>query len=202
MTEFISNLIGNNYLATVIMSAFPLIELKGGIVYARDSGLGFFTSLGLAFLGSTIIFFIVYWLLVPILNLLKKIKWFNGFANKCENFIKNKSEKMYETRKAKGKSSLSETRIKQMCLFIFVAIPLPITGVWMGTAIAVFLGLKFTQAILPIAIGNAVAGILISLLAMLLKGYLDIVLYGILGLAIILLIGTIIKVVLTKPKQQ
>ena len=74
MTEFISNLIGNDFWATLIMSFIPLIELKGGIVFARGVGFGFFKAFLLSYLGSTIVFVPVYFLLKPILKLLKKIK--------------------------------------------------------------------------------------------------------------------------------
>ena len=44
MTEFISNLIGNDHVATLIMSFLPLIELKGGIVFGWNA-LGFIKAL-------------------------------------------------------------------------------------------------------------------------------------------------------------
>ena len=207
MTDFISNLIGNDLWATVIMSAIPLIELKGGIVYAR-AFFGFFESLGLAYAGSTAMFFPVFFLLIPILNLLKKIKWFNGLANKAESYVQEKAESALEKRKAKGKNSkMSETFVKQLAVFIFVAIPLPMTGVWTGTAIAVFLNLKFKDAVLPVAIGNLVAGLIISALAEICLAFgniavLDYILYALFGLAVILLIITIIKVVTQKPKTE
>ena len=92
MTEFISNLIGNDYVATSIMSMLPLMELKVGIMFARNF-LGFFASLGLAYIGSTIVMFPLYFLIRPILNLLKKIKIFNSLALKLEDFFANVGEK-------------------------------------------------------------------------------------------------------------
>jgi uncharacterized membrane protein len=88
-----------------------------------------------------------------------------------------------------------------------VAIPLPMTGVWTGTAIAVFLNLKFKDIILPIAVGNLIAGVIISVLAEIcLRVWtltsLDYILYGLFILAIILLIVVIIKVAMQKPKQH
>ena len=65
MVNFIQNLIGNDVLATAIMSLVPLIELKGGIVFARGAGLDFFTSFLLAYVGSTLVFFPIYFLLKP-----------------------------------------------------------------------------------------------------------------------------------------
>ena len=62
------------------MSFVPLIELKGGIIFARGVGMGFFESLGIAYVGSTLAFFLIFFLLRPILDLLKKIKWIGNFA--------------------------------------------------------------------------------------------------------------------------
>mgnify|MGYP003539447688 CR=1 FL=1 len=75
----------------------------------------------------------------------------------------------------------------------------------MGTAIAVFLNLKFKDAILPIVIGNLVAGLIISGLVELFLAIwtieaLDYVLYGLFALAVILLIITIVKVLKQKPQ--
>ena len=208
MEEIISNLIKNEYLATLIMSLFPLVELKGGIIYARTAGLDFFTSILLAYLGSTIVFIPIYFLLRPLLNLLKKIKFISGLAQKAENYCVNKANSALEKQKAKGKEgSLSEKRLKQLGVFIFVAIPLPMTGIWTGTAIAAFFDLKFKEAVLPIAIGNLVAGLLISALAEICMAIwtiavLDYILYGLFALAFIMLVVLIIKVALQKPKKD
>ncbi len=207
MVNFISQLINNNYLATLIMSLVPLIELKGAIVFARGVGFGFFTALGLSFLGSTIVFIPIYWLLKPVLNLLKKIKFINSFAVKLEVYFENKAQETLQEQQNKNKNSkLSVTFIKRLGVFIFVAIPLPMTGVWTGTAIAVFLGLKFKEVVLPIALGNLVAGLIISLLAELCLAFwtiavLDYILYGLFALAIILLVITIVKISLKKPTK-
>lgn len=207
MTDFITNLVHNEFIATIIMSFVPLIELKGGIVYARSAGLGFFEALGLAYLGSTAAVFLVFFLLKPVLALLKKIKWFNGFAVKVEKYFEDKAADALKDGEKKGSGkSLGETALKQLGVFIFVAIPLPMTGVWTGTAIAVFLGLKFKDVILPVALGNLVAGLIISLLAELCIGVwtiaaLDYILYGLFALAAVLLIAVIIKVSCKKPEK-
>lgn len=209
MVEFISKLIGNEYLATLIMSFFPLIELKGGIVYAR-AFMGFLKAFSLAYVGSTLAFVLVFLLLNPILNLLKKIKWFNKFALKIENYFNEKAnDTILEQQTKQDKSArkkLSLKALKQVSVFIFVAFPLPMTGVWTGTAIAVFLGLKFKEAVLPVAIGNLIAGLIISLLAEVCLFFgsiviLDYILYVLFALAIILLILVILKIARQNTKQ-
>ena len=132
MVQIISNLIGNEFWATLVMSIFPLIELKGGIVFARGVGLDFFSALLLAYVGSTIVFFPIYFLLKPILNLLKKIKFVSRIAEKAESYCQEKANVALESQKSKGKASnMSETFLKQLVVFVFVAIPLPMTGIWM-----------------------------------------------------------------------
>lgn len=197
MREFISSFIGNDYLATIIMSFIPLIELKGGIVFAWDK-FGFIISLALAYVGSTLVFFPIYFLLRPILNLLKRLKIISRFAEKIEKYFTDKAE---ETLKKQEKNTeghvLSQTLIKQLGVFIFVAIPLPMTGIWTGTAIAVFLNLKFRHAVLPVVLGNLIAGLLIcglSALCGVLSISLDLVLWILFALAVVMLIILIVKV--------
>lgn len=200
MVEFIQNLIGNDKIATLLMSFIPLIELKGGIIFARGAGLGFFESFSLSYLGSTVAFIPVFFLLVPILDLLKKIKWFKAFADKIELFFKDKAAGALVKAEKSGKKARTETFYKMLGTFIFVAIPLPMTGVWTGTAVAVFLNLKFKDAILPVVIGNFIAGAIISVLAEIILALsgnlvvLDYVLYGLFALAAIMLIIAIIKI--------
>lgn len=197
--NFVNNLVGGNvYLSSALVSIIPLIELKGGILFARGAELNFLYGFLLPYLGSTIVFFPIFFLLKPILNLLKKIKWFNSFALKVESYFEKKADEVRQ-KKRKG---LNETQIKMLGVFIFIAIPLPMTGVWTGTAVAVFLNLKFKQAVLPAVLGNMIAGLIISVLAELFLPYVDIILWGVLGLAVILLAVVIIKIVLSKPKTK
>lgn len=204
MVQFIQNLIGNDKLATAILSFIPLIELKGGIIFARGVSLTFFESFALSYLGSTIAFIPVFFLLVPILSLLKKIKWFKTFADKIELYFKDKAADALETAAKNGKKAHTEKFYKLLGTFIFVAIPLPMTGVWTGTAVAVFLGLKFKDAVLPVVIGNFIAGTLISVLAeIILVSFgnikiLDYVLYGLLVLAAVLFVVVLIKILRKK----
>ena len=208
MVDFISNLIKNDVLSTLIMSFIPMIELKGGIVFARGLGLGFFSAFGIAYLGSTLAFILVYFLLKPVLALLKKVKWFKSFTLKVEGYFEDRANETLAKQQQNQKNrAKSETFIKQLSVCIFVAIPLPMTGVWMGTAIAVFLGLKFSQSILPVVLGNFIAGAIIALLAEICVRFwsievLDYILYGLLVLALVLTILVIIKLVLQKPKKE
>jgi len=92
-------------------------------------------------------------------------------------------------------------------VFVFVAIPLPMTGVWTGTAISVFLDMNFKDALVAVAGGNAVAGLIISLLAQLCLTIgnirvLDYVLYALFIIALVLLAVTIIKIASSKKRKK
>lgn len=209
MTEFIQRLIGDEYLATVIMSIIPMIELKGGIVFALGTGMHSFYAFALAYAGSVLVFFLIFFLLKPVLKLLKKIKFVDKIAIKAELYFQEKANAVIEKQKKKNsKRSVNENMLKELGVFVFIAIPLPLTGVWMGTAIAVFLDLKFKNAVLPVVLGNLVAGSLIFALAklcmLIFNTYvvLDYILYALFGLAVILLTVFIIKVIRKKHVNE
>ena len=206
MTEFIRELVGNDVWATIVMSFVPLIELKGGIVFARSCGIDFVLSFLYAYIGSTIVFIPIYFLLRPCLNLIKKIKIFSRLAFKVENYFNQKADEALQKNK-NGKKGLTNLSLKKLGVFIFVAIPLPMTGIWTGTAIAVFLNLKFKDAVLPVVVGNFVAGTIISILAQVCISLwsiqvLDYILYGLFALALILLVVVIVKISKSKPKTE
>jgi uncharacterized membrane protein len=47
-------------------------------------------------------------------------------------------------------------------LTLFVAIPLPVTGAWTGSILAVLLGMKFKRAFSAILLGVIIAGIIVT----------------------------------------
>lgn len=140
----------NAELTVFIVSMMPLIELRGGILMGITLGLPPLESLLFAYIGSTLMIPFIYYLLLPILKFLKKIKFLKIMVEKVIN-------------KAVGKKSYIE-KYKLLGLAIFVAIPLPGTGVWMGTFLASIMRLKLKKTVLLVATGNFVAGLIITLL--------------------------------------
>jgi uncharacterized membrane protein len=53
-------------------------------------------------------------------------------------------------------------RYETIGLTLFVAIPLPITGAWTGSILAVIMGLRFRHAIISIFIGVLIAGVIVT----------------------------------------
>ncbi len=50
-----------------------------------------------------------------------------------------------------------------IALLLFVAIPLPITGAWTGSAAAFLFGVRFRRALLAIGLGVLIAGVVVTL---------------------------------------
>ena len=201
--EFLLKLFGGNtYAATLFVSMFPLIELKGAI----PIGTGLFgmplwqTSL-MAYLGSTIVSVAEFFLLIPVFNLLKRISFIKKLVLKVEGIFARKAEEI--AKKTEGSAEKEAKKIMLWSLFVFVAVPFPVTGVWTGTAIAVFLGLKFHESVLPIAAGNLVAGGIITLLTFLLgEKYTNYLIYALFVIALIMLVVFIVKIVRSEPKAE
>ena len=200
--EFLVEIFGNPYITVFFISMIPLIELKGAIPVGMTPafGLGLLETAGVAYLGSTLISFLVFFLLKPVFALLKKIKIFNLLVRKCEGLFIHKAEKI--AAKTNGSVESAAKRIMIISLLIFVAVPFPVTGVWTGTAIAVFLGLKFRESVIPLALGNLIAGSLITLMTFLFKDYVDLIIYCLFALALIMLVVTIIKIAKSKPSEK
>ena len=170
ITNIFSSLFGNNViLATIIIAMIPIIELRGAIPFAINQdfwgvyALNQWTAMAWSLLGSCAVVFVLAALFLPIINWLKKTKLFGKLAQAIENRIKNKSEAIDGT----NEKSLRFSKIywkKVIATFIFVAIPLPLTGVWTGTCLAVFMGLDYWTTCITVIGGNIVAGVLISLI--------------------------------------
>ena len=199
--EFLLGIFQNKYIATLFVSMFPLIELKGAIPIGTGLfGLSLFETSIISYLGSSIISVAVFFLLIPIFNLLKKLGFVRKIIEKIESIFNEKAQKIAD--KTNGSATAEAKRIMMLSLFIFVAVPFPVTGVWTGTAIAVFLGLKFRESVLPIAGGNLITGIIITLLTWLFKAYVDVIIYVLFAIAIVMLIVFIAKIFLAKPKAK
>lgn len=131
----------------MLTSALPIIELKGAIPVGVSLGLSPMHAFILSFIGSMIPVPIILFTIRPIFNYLKKTKIFKNMIHRL-------------TDKSLSKSGNIQ-KYGVWGLFIFVAIPLPGTGVWTGSLIASLLDMRFKWAFPAIFVGNLVAGILI-----------------------------------------
>jgi len=139
------------YLYILGISAIPIIEQRGAIpigilVYNLDPVLVTLVS----YVGSLIPMFFIIFCFSPIFKWLgtkKILKWFYDFVDKKVTKGQKKVEK-YET----------------IGLSLFVAIPLPVTGVWTGSAVAAFMQMNKKKALISVSVGAAISAVVIAII--------------------------------------
>lgn len=209
MTEAILEWIRNTFTAdpfwvTVLISIVPTIEVRGAITVGIGLGMSPAWAWFVSCLSALIVCPILLFFLKPILNLLKKIKLLKTLADGIEDIFASKAKKLDEESGGGVKESTVIWR-KTLGVFLFVAIPLPLTGVWTGTAVAAFLNLKYRYSVPAIVIGNFVAGGLIMLLNIVLGKYSGLILIILMGFVVISVLSLCTAIIMKykkKMKQQ
>ena len=152
-------------------------------------------------MGSSLIVPIIALIFVPIINLLKRIKIFKNLALAIENRVKSKTANI-EGADQKSSRFTPAWWKKVLAVFIFVAVPLPFTGVWTGTCVAVFVGLDYLTTCVSVILGNIVAGLLITLILQFIPALNDYLFYIFIALIFVILIYEIIKHFVKKHKAK
>ncbi len=138
-------------LIVVFIAAMPLMELRGAIPLGVSMGMNPIHATILGILGSLIPLPFLLLFLEPVFMYLKNTKLFKGFVDKI---VKNTMKK--------GKNIKKYSVIG---LIIYVAIPLPGTGVWTGSLAAILFNIPRKHALPAIALGTSIAGLIIFILS-------------------------------------
>jgi uncharacterized membrane protein len=135
----------------LIIAALPIIELRGAIPIGISLGLSIIDSTIISYIGSMIPVPILLFSIRPVFNFLRKTQVFSSFVEKL-------------THRSLGKGD-AIIKYGFWGLLIFVAIPLPGTGVWSGALVAALLDMRFKLAFPAILIGNFIAALAIMFLS-------------------------------------
>jgi len=198
IAEFFGRLFGDNVIiATILVAIIPMIELKGAIPFGMsksfwgEKALGSWSAFGCGFLGSILVVPILALIFKPIYNWMKDKKFFRSIVNFFTGDIEKRKEKTDE--KSKERSERAKLWLKILTVFLFVAFPVPLTGVWTGTCFAVLLGLNFWQVCATVIAGNAVCGLIVTTLCTIFPNATTIFLYVFLA---IIVLAFVIKLIL------
>ena len=148
MSETILSLFegSNSYLSVFLVSILPVVELRGAVPFGIGMGLDWRIVYLVSVIGNVLPAPFIILFLRKILDFLKRTKYFSGFATWIHERSMQKAEDV--------------TKYKMLGLFLFVAIPLPGTGAWTGSAIAALLNMRLKDALPSIVLGVVCAGIL------------------------------------------
>lgn len=142
-----------------IVSMLPILELRGGIIAGFAMGMQWLPTFVISYIGNLLPIPFILMFIRYIFQILKKTP-LHGIVEWCETRAEKKSDQI--------------RKYAYWGVFLFVAVPLPGTGAWMGALISVLLGMNGKKTFPVIMVGVLVAGILVSILSFGLLGNLPI----------------------------
>jgi len=131
----------------MLTAAIPIIELRGAIPVGISLGLSPMHAALISLIGSMIPVPFILFTVRPVFKYLRTTKTFRNLVHRLTHKSMSKSTKIQ--------------KYGAWGLLVFVAIPLPGTGVWSGSLAAALLDMRFKWAFPAILAGNVVAAALI-----------------------------------------
>lgn len=150
---FVDFLESNNIptqLIPFLVSLFPVLELRGGMIAARALNINFIQAFIVCYLGNMIPIPFILLFIRKLFALMRKVKFFGKIVDKLEARADKKKDVI--------------VKYQEWGLLIFVAIPLPGTGGWTGALIAALMDLRMRKCLPIIGIGVFIAGLIMSLI--------------------------------------
>ncbi len=201
----LQDLIQNDYVVTFIISMIPMIEVRGAIPVALKMGMNPWIAYFFSCVSALVICPILMFFLKPLLNALQRTKLFKNIAVAIEDSFKDKAKKIEDkadTKTIDEKKKKRNDLYKMLGIYVFVAIPLPMTGVWTGSAVAVFLNMSLKKSILPLVLGNFTAGLIIIAASLLLGENSYLVIVVLLAFMVISIIGLVATIMIKRRKKN
>ena len=149
---FVENLSGtlSRELIVFIVSLMPILELRGGIIAGFAMGMEWLPTFIIAYIGNLLPIPFILLFIRFIFRVLKQTP-LRCFVEWCERKADAKSDKI--------------RKYAYWGVFLFVAIPLPGTGAWMGALISAMLNMDPKKTFPIIMVGVLTAGIIVSILS-------------------------------------
>ena len=147
-------------LVIFFISMMPILELRGGLIAAFLLGVPWYIAAPICILGNAIPVPFIIFFIERILGYLKD----HGPIKKLARAIEARGMK-------KGTEMMEKYPHRvQLGLFIFVGIPLPVTGAWTGSLIAALLGIQPKRSAPAIFLGIVSACVIMLILTYLIPG--------------------------------
>jgi len=140
----------NGNIVIFIISLFPILEMRGGMIAATLLGIPYIRALIICMIGNIIPIPFILLFIKKIFAWLKKFKTSGRFVTWLEN----------KTLKKRGKID----KYGFWGLIIFVGIPLPGTGGWTGALLASLLGIPVKKSSVAIGIGICLCAVIMSII--------------------------------------
>ncbi len=142
----------DGYYYIFLIAVIPWIELRGSIPFGIIMGLDFSRVFLISIFASILIIPFVFVLLDHIFPVVRRINQIDRLYLYWESKVQKRYKKY--------------TDWELVGLMIFVAIPLPGTGVYSGTFLSYLLGLDRKWSFVTITLGALIAGIIVSMISL------------------------------------
>ncbi|HCC22221.1 hypothetical protein A2480_01895 [Candidatus Uhrbacteria bacterium RIFOXYC2_FULL_47_19] len=152
-----------DYLLVVGIAATPIIELRGSIPFAIGVlGMSIPVAVALSLLGNILLFIVVYlvggwWI--------KLMDSHRSFLSRLTNVV------LHRSRRVLGNGQYEKFGL--LALTVFVAVPLPMTGVLTGSVAAFLFGVPWRRACLYVFLGMCLAALVVTLITTGVLSFLD-----------------------------
>jgi uncharacterized membrane protein len=149
--ELLKNFHLNREFIVLIVSMMPIFELRGAIPLAvLHFKMPLLTAFMISWIGNLIPVLPLIYFLEPIRKALSHIKVIDRFFKWFYSRTYKRGEKVM--------------KVGALGLTLFVAIPLPVTGAWTGSVMAILFDIKPRYAFPAIILGVTIAGFVVSAL--------------------------------------
>jgi len=139
-----------HWLATMVIGALPVFELRGAIPIALfEFHMSPASAFIFAVLGNMLPVVPLLLFLDPVSTYLRRYSLFDKFFSWLFGRTQRNHSERFE-------------KYGTLALTLFVAVPLPVTGAWTGCAAAFVFGIKFRHAFPAILAGVLIAGVIVS----------------------------------------
>lgn len=208
LKDLIVNVFGDNvWLAIIIMAMVPVLELRYALPYSLNRAvwgtrtLKWWQGYLCAVIGSTIPALIIIPLLLPFFGWLKKTKVFRKLAEFLDDHFSAKSKNL-EQKVLSAEELSKKERTKFWGVVLFVAVPLPLTGAWTGSAVAAYLKMNTFKGVLAVMLGNMISGAIMLLLSLAFGDHINYILDGFLVLAVVVIVASLIYAFIKAKKAK
>ena len=135
---------------TFLISISPVGEARAGITFGVLKGLPIWITFLVGLAGNLLVFPLFH----RIITFLNKTFWSNRTYKKGG---------VYFSKKAKKKTQNSIQKYGIWGLMVFVMIPLPVTGAYMGTIASYVLGMDYKKSFIATSIGVTISCLIVAL---------------------------------------
>lgn len=140
-------------IVTIILGAMPVLEIRGAITLAVfEFGFSLPKAFFLGALGNALP-------VVPTLFVLRK---FAEFMMRRWYFFNRLMVWLFERFQKRHRGHFDGRKWRFAALFVFVALPLPFTGMWSGIIASYVLGIPFWKSVSAICLGIIASGLIVS----------------------------------------